>query len=126
MKTYIFAITLSGLSILAASAQDKNRNDGTYSTHNYKHPNKAAVAKQWANQKGAGVSAPGLDNRTVANYKQPVPSTPPADGYVVPHKPQENLAGRNYKMQRVQVTEAPGPQDEIATHPRPVLPVEND
>ncbi|GAB3249882.1 hypothetical protein GCM10027347_07280 [Larkinella harenae] len=127
MKTYIFALALSGLSIAAVSAQDvaKNRNDGTYSTHNYKHPNKAAVARKWASQKGTEINAPGLDNRAVANYKQPVPNAEPVDGFVVPHNAQENLANRNYKFQRPNASTAVDQASEVATNPRQSLPKEN-
>jgi hypothetical protein len=128
MKTYIFALALSGLTILTASAQDdtKRRNDATYSTHNYKHPNKAAAAQKWANQKGTGISTPSETNRTVANYKQPVPNAEPANGLVVPHNSQENLADRNYKIQRPNVAGQDTPAAEVAGTIKKSLPQENE
>lgn len=129
MKTYIFALAFSGITILSASAQDeaKRRNDGTYSTHNYKHPNKAAVAQKSARQQGVEVTTSGFEKRAVASYKQPVPRTEPVDGLVVPHTPQENLANRNYKIQRTNLTTPSTSETEIASsNSRPAHPVENE
>ena len=129
MKTYIFALALSGLTILNATAQDdaKQRKDVTYSTHNYKHPNKAAAAQKWANQKGEGISVPGVNNRAVANYKQPVPNAGPVNGIEVPHTSQENLADRNYKIQRLNVGSQDAPAAEVAgSVTKRSLPQENE
>lgn len=111
MKTYLFIAALSSLSFLTASAQDdrKLRNDHTYSTHNYKHPNKAAAARKWENQSGIVVQAPGFSNEPLANYKRPVPGARPAGGVVVPHTPEMDVAVRNYKIQRVSLSK-PTPQ----------------
>ncbi|MFC5407708.1 hypothetical protein ACFPMF_00185 [Larkinella bovis] len=127
MKTYIAALALSGLTILTATAQNdqKIRRDHTISTHNYKHPNKAAKAQKLASQRGETISAPGLDNRAVVNYKQPVPNAAPADGYLVPHKANENLADRNYKMQRPSGLTPVEQPSEVATTPGKELPKEN-
>ncbi|RRA97964.1 hypothetical protein [Larkinella rosea] len=129
MKTYIFALALSGLTVLTVAAQDdvKSRKDVTYSTHNYKHPNKAAAARKWADQKGTGITTPGFDNKTVANYKQPVPNPEPVDGLLVPHTAEENLADRNYKIQRLNVAAPTATPTEVAGDVRPKnLPAEND
>ncbi|MGM9506974.1 hypothetical protein ACS5NO_04590 [Larkinella sp. GY13] len=129
MKTYIFALALSGLTILNAAAQDdtKRRKDVTYSTHNYKHPNKAAVAQKWANQKGEGISAPAVNNRAVANYKQPRLNTEPVNGILVPHTAEENLANRNYKIQHFNVAGQEAPAAEVAGNtPKGTLPQENE
>ncbi|GAB3909817.1 hypothetical protein GCM10028803_48200 [Larkinella knui] len=129
MKTYIFALALSGLTVLTASAQDdaKQRKDVTYSTHNYKHPNKAAAAQKWANQQGEGISAPAVTNRTVVNYKQPRPNAEPVNGIVVPHTAQENLANRNYKIQRLNVANQDTPVTEVAgSTAKDALPQENE
>lgn len=129
MKTYIFALALSGLTVLTVSAQDdaKSRKDVTYSTHNYKHPNKAAAARKWANQKGTGITTPGFNNKAVANYKQPVPNAEPVDGLLVPHTAQENLADRNYKIQRLNVTTPVASSTEVASDARQKeLPRENE
>ncbi|MFD1145094.1 hypothetical protein ACFQ4C_28450 [Larkinella insperata] len=128
MKTYFFALVLIGLFSVTASAQDdaKRRNDVTYSTHNYKHPNKAAAARKWANEKGGTISATGFDQKLVTNYKQPVPRTEAADGLIVPHTAQENLADRNYKVQRVNTVTPVTPSAEIAnTIPHTSLPEKN-
>lgn len=103
MKRTLFIAALTGLSFLTASAQDnqKIRKDHTYSTHNYKHPNKAAVARQWDNKPAVVVRASGANLNTVANYKHPVPGAVPVGGVVVPHTPETDVALRNYKIQRL-------------------------
>ncbi|QIP15166.1 hypothetical protein G8759_22345 [Spirosoma aureum] len=103
MKRILLIAALSGLSLITASAQDDNkvRNDHTYSTHNYKHANKAATARQWENKSGASVRAPGLGTAPLANYKHQVPGAVPTGGVVLPHTPETDVALRNYKIQRV-------------------------
>lgn len=103
MKQILLIAALSGLSFITASAQDdqKIRKDHTYSTHNYKHPNKAAAARQWEKKPGAVVRAPGFGQGPVANYKHPVPGAVPAGGVVVPHTPETDVTLRNYKIQRI-------------------------
>ncbi|GAB3885084.1 hypothetical protein [Spirosoma agri] len=98
---------LTGLSLLAFStstyAQDdrKLRNDPTYSTHNYKHPNKAAVARRWEDKEGVSVQQPSPGDARLADYKKAVPNAEPAGGITADHTPSTNLADRNYKIQRV-------------------------
>lgn len=103
MKTPLLIVAIISLTTLTASAQDdrKLRNDHTYSTHNYKHPNKVATARKWAGQTGIEVTAPASVTGRVANYKQPVPGQVPRGGLTVPHTPLEDVAERNYKIQRV-------------------------
>ncbi|GAB3738921.1 hypothetical protein [Spirosoma lituiforme] len=103
MKRISFIAALISFSFITASAQDNQnvRNDHTYSTHNYKHGNKAAAARQWENKSGASVRAPGLSTGPLANYKQPVPGATPIGGVVVPHTPETDVTLRNYKIQRV-------------------------
>ncbi|RIV17680.1 hypothetical protein DYU11_31030 [Fibrisoma montanum] len=103
MKTTLFIIALIGLSASMVSAQDdrKLRSDGTYSVHNYKHANKAATARKWSAQVSVPVVAPTTGSGPVANYKQPVPGQLPTGGVTVPHTPLEDVALRNYKIQRV-------------------------
>lgn len=83
----------------SASRQQPSRYDLTYSSHNYKHANKAAYGRQLT---GAGVPVsypqPGL--RPVANYKMPGSGGVPAGGVVVEHRPATDLTGGNYKMPR--------------------------
>ena len=103
MKTYLFVLVLIGLSMLTASAQDdaKLRRDRTYSTHNYKHPNKAAKARQWEAKQGVAVNPPGINQNPMASYKHSVPGALPVGGVVVTHTPQMDVTLRNYKIQRV-------------------------
>ena len=117
MKQILIIAALSGLSFGTALAQDdqKVRKDHTYSTHNYKHPNKAATARQWENKSGAAVRAPGFNQGPVANYKHPVPGAVPAGGIVMPHTPETDVTLRNYKIQRVGVSPSTAkPTTEVA------------
>ena len=103
MKRILLIAVLSSLSFLTASAQDnqKIRKDHTYSTHNYKHPNKAAAARQWEKKPSVEVRIPESGLNSVANYKHPVPGAVPAGGVVVPHTPETDVTLRNYKIQRL-------------------------
>ena len=109
--------TLATLSFLTApaSAQIQNerrpqvetpvwRNDPMYSTHNYKHPNKAAAAQRRDSATGVAVRRPSAGVGQVANYKMPATGRVPIGGITVPHRPNLNVAERNYKMPRPQVT----------------------
>jgi hypothetical protein len=108
MKRISLIAAITGLLFVTASAQAQDdrkvRNDHTYSTHNYKHGNKAAAARQWESKSGASVRAPGSVTGPVANYKHPRPGTIPTGGVVVPHTPETDVALRNYKIQRIGVT----------------------
>ncbi|MCC5613156.1 hypothetical protein LC612_42390 [Nostoc sp. CHAB 5834] len=103
MKTYLLIAAFSCLSIMTATAQDeaKLRRDVTYSTHNYKHPNKAAKARQWEAKQGVTVTTPMPNQGPMASYKHPVPGAVPVGGVVVPHTPERDVTLRNYKIQRV-------------------------
>ncbi|WP_461128124.1 hypothetical protein [Spirosoma aerophilum] len=105
MKTYLFIVAFSTLFFFTASAQDdrKLRNDHTYSTHNYKHMNKATTAGSWKNQAGVVVRAPGFSQTSVANYKHSVPGKVPTGGVTLPHTPDMDVAVRNYKIQQTNV-----------------------
>ncbi|QDK80594.1 hypothetical protein EXU85_19075 [Spirosoma sp. KCTC 42546] len=109
MKTYLFILAFSGLSILTASAQDdsKLRKDVTYSANNYKHPNKAATARKWETKQGIEVNAPGLTTGPMTSYKQPIPNAVPVGGVEVAHTPDMDVAKHNYKhnykIQRVSI-----------------------
>ncbi|WP_080056424.1 hypothetical protein [Spirosoma aerolatum] len=118
MKTYLVIAALSTFTILNASAQDdsKLRRDVTYSTHNYKHPNKAATAHQWADKKGVTVNAPALNQGPMLSYKHQAPGIEPVGGVVTAHTPEMNLAVRNYKIQRVsEPRAATTPDAEVAS-----------
>ncbi|GAB3494429.1 hypothetical protein GCM10027341_10580 [Spirosoma knui] len=124
MKTYLLVLAFVSLSVLTASAQDdqKLRNDRTYSTHNYKHPNKAATARQWENQKGVAVRAPGYSQGQVANYKRQVPNAVPTGGIEVNHTPEQDVTLRNYKMQRVSLPKSTTPPASEGTDQTPGQP----
>lgn len=105
MKTIGFYWIALGWLALAEQAcgqgdANKLRNDPTYSTHNYKHANKAATARKWETGSGVAVESPGTGGTNLANYKRQVPGQSPAGGVTVPHTPLTDVATRNYKMQR--------------------------
>lgn len=120
MNTKLFL--LAGLCLTAltepASAQDERRlrNDPTYSTHNYKHANKAAAARRWADNKGVAVQQPAPAETRLADYKKQVPGQRPAGGITVDHTPSTDIADRNYKIQRVNSSaNADAPNSGVAT-----------
>ncbi len=78
----------------------KLRNDPTYSTRNYKQPNKAAAARRWEGDKGVDVRPPYMPANRVANYKNQSANQIPAGGVTMGHTPDESLANRNYKAQQ--------------------------
>ncbi|MEZ0484467.1 hypothetical protein [Fibrella aquatica] len=108
MKT--LTTLLMGFGLLAyslpadAQVNEKTRKDHTYSTHNYKHPNKAAAARTWEEKEGVSVQAPLPQDTRLSNYKNQRPGQPPVGGVTVPHTPDENLANRNYKMQKPSIS----------------------
>lgn len=72
--------------------------DVTYSTHNYKHPNKAATARKWRSQTGVEVAAPA--SVASRNYKQPAITSDGPQGSIVLKANREQLdMNRNYKDQ---------------------------
>lgn len=97
MKTTILtaaALLLAGSLALAQNA--KVQNDHTYSTHNYKHANKAAEARRWE-QKGTTTVTPPAALPAVANYKRSVPGQQPAGGVTISTNGPASVASRNYK-----------------------------
>lgn len=105
MKTTALYLTvLCWLALVGqACGQDDRRawrNDPTYSTHNYKHPNKAAAARRWETKAGVAVDQPKPGQSNVANYKRQAPNQPPVGGVTVNHTPSTSVADRNYKIQR--------------------------
>lgn len=103
MKASLLIIFFGVLFTLPARAQEQTalRNDPTYSTHNYKHPNKAAMAQKWGAKKGVAVPVVGYTAGQLANYKQQRPSSVPVGGLSIPYTPSTSLADRNYKIQRI-------------------------
>lgn len=104
MKAVVFL--LAGLGLLAcsadSSAQDdaKLRNDPTYSTQNYKHPNKAATAQRWQGTTGVEVRPPYQPANRQASYKNQSPNQVPSGGVTVDYRSSEQYANRNYKAQQ--------------------------
>jgi hypothetical protein len=97
MKTTILTAAALLFASGIALAQTSNvQNDHTYSTHNYKHPNKAAEARRWE-QKGATTVTPPAALPALANYKQPVPGRQSAGGVTIPTNGPASVASRNYK-----------------------------
>lgn len=77
---------------------EKVRRDVTYSTHNYKHPNKAATARKWKKQTGVEVAAPA--SVASRNYKQPATTSDEQQESIVLKVNREQLdMNRNYKDQ---------------------------
>lgn len=113
MKTLLILAALAALPLLLvpAHAQTKEgssqtkdktpvwRNDPMYSTHNYKHPNKAATAQRCNPAAGVAVNKTASGNQ-MANYKMPATQRVPTGGITVPHSPDLGVANRNYKMPR--------------------------
>ncbi|QJW90093.1 hypothetical protein HNV11_12265 [Spirosoma taeanense] len=102
MKTVLSLLTGLCLLALSGQAQDdrKLRNDPTYSTHNYKHPNKAAAARRWEASEGVSVRQPAPGDARLADYKKQVPFQQPSGGVTVDHTPVQDVTVRNYKIQR--------------------------
>jgi hypothetical protein len=96
---------LLGLGLVALSnwscAQDRPSwaNDPTYSTSNYKHPNKAQAARRVSTKQTVSVTAPSVGDAQLANYKRQTPNQTPSGGITVDHTPSTSLADRNYKIQ---------------------------
>lgn len=85
------------LTMGAAMAQTSNaRYDHTYSTHNYKHANKATEARKREQKASMPVTAP-VGPATAANYKQPQPGAVPTGGLSVVTTGPASLASYNYK-----------------------------
>ena len=113
MKT--ITMLLAGFSLLALSlpalAQGNIRdsgqgeairlqNDPTYSTRNYKQPNKALTARRWEGNSGVEVRPPYAPAHRVSSYKNQSANQIPAGGITVQHTPNEELSNRNYKVRQ--------------------------
>lgn len=103
------AFLLVGASILAASGQAFSQDDGQrkplnnpmYSTGNYKHSGMAASASRWERKPTVAVKTTTPTEGQLANYKHQMPTTQPVGGITAEHVPSNNLADRNYKIQRI-------------------------
>ncbi|GAB3899306.1 hypothetical protein GCM10028803_20230 [Larkinella knui] len=102
------ALTMPGI------AQDKVKNDPTYSTANYKHPNKATSARQWEPESGIEFRIRRRQPQTIAAYREQQRRGGFGDAAIsIPAKP--TLANRNYKQQNRMVTPQPANKPEMAT-----------
>ena len=116
MKTIL--TTCIGLLAVAlaipATAQNKLKNDPTYSTANYKHPNKATAARQWESE--SGIEFRIRNNRkpqNIASYREQQRRGGLGDPAIaIPSKP--SLANRNYKQQNLMVNPQPANKPEVA------------
>jgi hypothetical protein len=112
MKTITTVLMGFGLIVLGLSALAQGnvwnggqqevtrlRNDPTYSTRNYKQPNKAAAARRWEGDKGVDVRPPYAPANRTTSYKNQSANQIPAGGITVEHTPDESFANRNYKAQ---------------------------
>ncbi len=102
MSSVLIAILLLTGSVAMAQKSSPVRNDHTYSTHNYKHPNKATEARQWE-QKGAITVTPPTELPALANYKQSVPGRNSAGGVTISTNGPASIASRNYKAGNNQI-----------------------
>lgn len=96
-------LTLAGMllaclsSITSYGQETKLKKDVTYSTHNYKHPNKAAQAQKWEQNRGVAVTTPNPRLVVQDNYKHPLPGALPSGGITVQHEPSATITDRHYK-----------------------------
>lgn len=103
MKSLGLALVgLLGVALVNTSlAQDeaKLRRDVTYSTRNYKHPNKAAAASQWEPE--ASISFRNRSRRrvTIGDYKRTTARDVRTAGIILPVQ-SVPVVGRNYKAQQ--------------------------
>ncbi|MDR6559934.1 MULTISPECIES: hypothetical protein [unclassified Arcicella] len=95
MKTKVFWATLLTLASYGSFAQEIPAGDPGYSTHNYKHPNKAAAAAK-KNKKTFPISDNVVLNR---NYKQLGSNTAEKGLSIIRNQPKEEyLTWQNAKM----------------------------
>ncbi|MRS62077.1 hypothetical protein [Larkinella terrae] len=112
MKTCLglLAIALA----IPASAQNKLKNDPTYSTANYKHPNKATAARQWEPEAGIEFRKRKRQPMNIATYREQQRRGGLGDPAItIPATP--SMANRNYKQQNLMVNPQPANKPEVAT-----------
>jgi len=74
-------------------------NDPTYSTHNYKQANKAALAQQQEHNSGVGVQAVSTKDIQLSDYKPQMHQSLTDGGITVNYKSMVKAADWNYKTQ---------------------------
>jgi hypothetical protein len=99
---------------ISATAQNKLKNDPTYSTANYKHPNKAAAARQWEPEAGIEFRRRKRKPQNIATYREQQRLGGFGDAAItIPATP--SFANRNYKQQNLMVSPQPAKKPEVAT-----------
>lgn len=66
----ILAVSMLISSNLFGQTASKYRSDATYSTHNYKHPNKASAARQWNPEASLTLRASNTQQLGLGDYKR--------------------------------------------------------
>ncbi|MFC5407969.1 hypothetical protein ACFPMF_01520 [Larkinella bovis] len=116
------SITKTCLGLLAvamaipATAQEKLKSDPTYSTANYKHPNKAAAARQWEPENGIEFRRRKQKPQNIASYREQQRRGGIGDPAITVPATPASLASRNYKQQNRMVNPQPAAnKPEVAT-----------
>ncbi|GAB3270558.1 hypothetical protein GCM10027347_41320 [Larkinella harenae] len=110
-------LTFVGLLAIAIAipvlAQNKLKSDPTYSTANYKHPNKAAAARQWEPESKIEFRRRKRQPENIATYREQQRRGGIGDPAIaVPANP--SVANRNYKQQNLMVKPQPASKPEVA------------
>ncbi|GAA4404509.1 hypothetical protein GCM10023187_21940 [Nibrella viscosa] len=92
----LLGVAVAGTSL--AQEDTKLRRDVTYSTRNYKHPNKAAVASQWEPEASVSFRKRNARRVTIGDYKRPSSRDGRMTGIVLPAQ-SISTTERNYKAQ---------------------------
>lgn len=110
-------LTFVGLLAIAIAipvvAQNKLKSDPTYSTANYKHPNKAAAARQWEPESKIEFRRRKRQPENIATYREQQRRGGIGDPAIaVPASPA--VANRNYKQQNLMVKPQTTNRQEVA------------
>ncbi|KAA9347869.1 hypothetical protein [Larkinella humicola] len=98
---------------MPATSQDKVKRDPTYSTANYKHPNKAKAAREWEPESGITFRIRKRQPQNIASYREQQRRGGLGDPAIaIPAKP--SMANRNYKQQNLMVSPPPANKPEVA------------
>lgn len=119
LQLMLNALLATVLASCTEGKDDKLKSDGTYSTHNYKHPNKAAQAREWEQSPSVPVMPSSTSDPVSANYKQQPAGSAPPGGITVPYQSTVTVADRHYKTQNWMKT---APEPEVAKKPIPDSP----
>ncbi|MGA0558339.1 hypothetical protein ACO2Q8_16890 [Larkinella sp. VNQ87] len=116
LKTFLgLAAIALAVTAVAQDKPDKLKRDPTYSTSNYKHPNKAAAARQWEPE--AGIEFRKRKRRqpmNIATYREQQRRGGIGDPAIaIPAAP--SMANRNYKQQNQMINTQQPKKEEVAT-----------